>query len=174
MLDDALALVATGKVEIDVGPFAAFLRKKALEEQLHGNCVDGGDAERIADGAVGSRSAALDEDVLGSAKLDDVPNDQEIAGQIEFFDERELLFDLAVRALAEGGGEGVWIIAIALALGDALAQERVHGFAGRDGVSGELVAEVGQGELETIGKFAGVGDGLGKVGKEARHLLRVF
>ena len=76
--------------------------------------------------------------------------------------------------VAEGGGEGVWIIAIALALGDALAQERVHGFAGRDGVSGELVAEVGQGELETIGKFAGVGDGLGKVGKEARHLLRVF
>jgi hypothetical protein len=88
VLNDALALIAAGKVEIDIRPLAAFFGEKALEEQLHRNCVDRGDAERIANGAVGGRSAALHQNVLGSAEFDDVPNDQEIAGEIEFFDER--------------------------------------------------------------------------------------
>jgi hypothetical protein len=75
VLDDALALIATGKIEIDIRPLAAFFREKALEEQLHCNCVDRGDSERIADRAVGGRSTALHENVLRSAELDDVPND---------------------------------------------------------------------------------------------------
>ena len=33
VLDDALALVAAGQVEIDVGPLAALFREEALEEQ---------------------------------------------------------------------------------------------------------------------------------------------
>ena len=104
---------------------------------------------------------------MGAAELDDVPNDQEIAGEVEFFDEREFLFDLSVGAAAEFGGEGVWIIAIALALGDTLAKERVHGFAGRDRIFGELVAEIGERELQAIGKFAGVGDGFREVAEDA-------
>src|SRR5579864_7448489 len=35
ILNDTLALVAAGKIEINVGPFAAFLGKKTLEEQFH-------------------------------------------------------------------------------------------------------------------------------------------
>ena len=174
MLDDALALIAAGKIEIDIRPFAAFFGQKALEQQLHRHRVDGSDPERIADGAVGGRAAALHENVLGPAKFDDVPDDQEIAREIEFFDEREFFFDLTVGAAAQAGGEGIRIITIVLAFSHALAQERVHGFAGRNGIFGELVAEVGERELEAIGKFTGVGDGFGKVAEDARHLPCVF
>ena len=103
ILDGALALIAAGKVEIDVRPFAALLGEKALEQQLHRDRVDGGDAERITDRAVGGRSAALHQNILAAAELDDVPDDQEIAGELEFLDERELAFDLAAGAAAQIG-----------------------------------------------------------------------
>src|ERR1035438_67722 len=77
------------------------------------------------------------------AVTDDVPDDQEISGEVEFFDEREFFFDLNVSAAAKAGCEGIWIITIVLAFGNTLAEERVHGFAGRHWVFGELVAEVG-------------------------------
>ena len=59
VLDDLLALVAGGQVEVDVGPLAALLGEEALEEQLHADRIDGGDAERVTDGAVGGGAAAL-------------------------------------------------------------------------------------------------------------------
>src|SRR5437773_2391751 len=37
ILNYALAIVAAGKVEIDVGPLATLFGKKALKEQLHAN-----------------------------------------------------------------------------------------------------------------------------------------
>ena len=64
VLDDALALVARGQVEVDVGPLAALLREEALEEQLHLHRIDRGDRERVADGAVGGRAAPLHEDAV--------------------------------------------------------------------------------------------------------------
>ncbi len=66
------------------------------------------------------------------------------------------------------------MIAIARAFLGALAEERVHGFAGRHGIFRELIAEIGESELEAIGKFLRVGDGFGQVGKEAGHFLRAF
>jgi len=87
ILDDFFALVTRGQVEIDVGPFAAFFGKKALEEQFHADGIDGGDAERIADGAVGGRPAPLHQNVLLAAEADQVPDDEEVAGELEFFDE---------------------------------------------------------------------------------------
>ncbi len=171
-MDGALALIAAGEIEIDVGPLAAFLGKKALEEQFHFDRIDGRDAERIADRAVGGRSTALHQNVLAAAEVDDVPNDQEIAGQVELFDEREFAIDLAAGAAAQIDGFGM--IAIHGAFFGALSQERIHAFAGRHGVARELVAEIGERELQAIGKRAGVGDGFGKVGKEPRHFLRAF
>ena len=37
-----------------------------------------------------------------------------------------------------------------------------------------MIAEIGERELQAIGKRAGVGDGFGQVGKEPRHFLRAF
>ena len=87
VLDDFFALVAAGQVEIDVGPLAAFFGKKTLEEKFHADGVDGGDAERVADGAVGGGSASLHENVLLAAEADQVPDDEEVSGEFEFFDE---------------------------------------------------------------------------------------
>ena len=42
-------------------------------------------------------------------------------------------------------------------------------FALGDGVAREAVAEVGESEFQALGDGAGVGDGLGQIGEEARH-----
>jgi hypothetical protein len=94
VLDDLLALIAGGQIEIDVGPLAAVLVEEALEEQLHADGIDGGDFERVADGGVGCRAAALDEDAVLLAVADEVPDDEEVAGEAEFGDELELVLDL--------------------------------------------------------------------------------
>ena len=55
VLNGALALIAARKIEIDVGPFAALFGKESLEQQFHAYRIDGGDFQRITDGAVGGR-----------------------------------------------------------------------------------------------------------------------
>ena len=109
ILDGLLALIAAGQVEIDVGPLAALFREKALEEQLHADGIDRGDAERITDRAVGRRAASLHQDVLLAAVLHDVPDDEEISGELELLDQRQLAFDLAAGALPEFALSGAQI-----------------------------------------------------------------
>ena len=127
ILDDFFALVAAGQIEIDVGPLAALFRKKAFEEKFHADGIDGGDAERIADGAVGGRAASLNQNVLLAAVADQVPDDEEISGELEFLDQRQFFFDLAARfGLHVGRGAAV---AIAEAFPGSLAQKGIHGLA---------------------------------------------
>src|SRR3989442_991386 len=73
VLDDALAAIAAGEIEIDVGPFAPLLRQEPLEQQIHAHRIDRRDAQAVADGAVGRRPAALHKDVVLAAVVDDVP-----------------------------------------------------------------------------------------------------
>ena len=101
VLDDLLALVAGRQVEVDVGPLAALLGEEALEQELHLHRVDGGDAERVADRAVGGRAAALQRMPLAPAEADDVPDDEEVAGEVELLDQRELVLDLRLRLRGE-------------------------------------------------------------------------
>src|SRR6202043_31198 len=89
------AFVAAGQVEIDVGPLAAFFGKKALEEKFHADGIDCCDAERVADGAVGGGSASLHENILLTAVANQVPDDEEVAGEFEFLDESQFLLNLA-------------------------------------------------------------------------------
>ena len=104
VLDDPLAPVAARQVEVDVRPLAALLGEEALEEQLHPHRVDGGDAEAVADGAVGGRAAPLDEDALAPAEVHDVPDDQEVAGEAQLPDERQLALDLPAGLLVVRAG----------------------------------------------------------------------
>ena len=101
---------------------------------------------------------------LLAAEAHDVPDDQEIAGQLELLDERQLALDLPARALV------IRPVAQARAFLGALAQERHLRFAVGHGIAREFVAEVGQRELQARGDFARVGDGFGQIGEEARHL----
>src|SRR5204863_1710919 len=59
VLDDLLPMISRGQVEVDVGPLAALLGEEAFEEEPHADRVDRGDAERVADRAVGGGAASL-------------------------------------------------------------------------------------------------------------------
>ena len=98
-MNRALALIAAGEIEIDVRPFAALFGQKPLEQQIHAYRIDRGDAQRVADGAVGRRAAALHQNIFLFAEANNVPDDQKIAGQLEFLDQREFAVDLLARAL---------------------------------------------------------------------------
>src|SRR4029453_15278966 len=62
------------------------LGEKALEEEIHPDRVDRGDAEAVADRAVRGRAPALDQDPARPALADEVPDDEEIAGEGEPLD----------------------------------------------------------------------------------------
>ena len=165
VLNGALALGAAGQVEIDVRPLAALLGEKALEEQVHSNRIDGGDAERVADHAVGRRAAPLHQNALAPAELHDVPDDEEVAGESELGDERQLALCLLLCA----GKELVIVlgqIAVANAFLGALFEERLHRLAFGHGIVGKAVAEIAHLVGEAGGKLPGVGDGLGKIAEE--------
>ena len=63
--------------------------------------IDRRDAQAVAHGAVGRRPAPLHEDVLLPAEIDDVPDDEEVAGEIELLDEIELARDLRPRLVVD-------------------------------------------------------------------------
>ena len=82
MLNHALAAIAARQIQIDVRPLAALFRQKSLEQQVHLDRIDGRDAEAVAHGAVGRAAAALHEHIVLPAEIHDVPDDQEVAGEV--------------------------------------------------------------------------------------------
>ena len=92
VLDDLLAAVALD-VDVDVRRAVALGRQEALEQQAERHGVGGGDAEGVADRRVGRRATALAVDVGAAAELDEVPDDEEVAGEAEVLDDVELTVD---------------------------------------------------------------------------------
>ena len=99
VLDDPLAPIAARQIEVDVGPLAALFRQKPLEQQIHPDRIDGRDPEAVADGAVGRRPAPLHQDVVLPAEIDDVPDDEEVAGELQLLDQIQLARDLRAGAV---------------------------------------------------------------------------
>ena len=92
VLDDLFAAV-TFDVDVDVGRAIALGRQEPLEQQTQRHGIGLGDAERVAHRAVGRAAPALAEDVGPVAELDEVPHDQEVAGEPEVLDHVELVVD---------------------------------------------------------------------------------
>ena len=88
------AAVTGGQVEIDVRPGIATLGKKAFEQQLLLDGIDGGDAEAVADGGVGCRAAALNENALVAGEIDDLADDEKVAAEAEPSDQAEFVVEL--------------------------------------------------------------------------------
>ena len=106
VLDHLLAPLVLD-VEVDVGRTVALEREEALEQQAERDRVGLGDAERVADRAVGRAPPPLAVDVVDAAELDDVDEHQEVAGEVELLDHVELVRDLAHRlARAAGASTG--------------------------------------------------------------------
>ena len=93
VLDDLFAPTALD-VDVDVGRTVAFGREEPLEQQAERHRVGLGDADGEAHRRVGRRAAALAEDVGPPAELDQVPHDQEVAGEPQLLDDVELVVDL--------------------------------------------------------------------------------
>ena len=166
VLDDRLAAVPRREVEIDVGPFPPLLREEALEEEVHPDRVHGRDAEAVADRAVRRRAPALDEDPPRARLADDVPDDQEVAGEVELLDETELPVELLTHARRHGA------IPAAGAGGDELAEVGALRPSIGHRIGGEAIPEILEGEAAARGDLAGRGHGRRKVGEAAGHLGR--
>ena len=168
VLNDPLAAITARQIEIDVGPLPTFLGQESLEQQVHADRVHGRDAQAVTHGTVRSRPASLHEDVVLSTKVHDVPDDEEVAGEIEPLDEIQLTRDLPARTLV--------VRSVSLARADLrhLPQERAHRFAGWDRVVGKPVAEIGHRVRQAIGQLTRGVEGLRQIVKQPRHRDRLF
>ena len=92
VLDDLFATVGLD-VDVDVRRLAALGREEPLEHQLVEDGVDGGDAQRVADRGVRGGSPSLGEDSVLAAELRDLPHDEEVAGEVQVFDDLEFVLD---------------------------------------------------------------------------------
>jgi hypothetical protein len=109
---------------------------------------------------------ALHEDAALAAEVHQVPDDQEVAGQIQPLDEIQLARDLRARAVV------IRPVPIPRAHLRDLPEKRRHRFARRHGVLGEAVAQIGHRVLEPIGQRTRGGNGVGAIGEERGHRVR--
>jgi hypothetical protein len=75
------------EIDIDVGRLVALLGDEALEQEIDLAGIDLGDLEAIADRRIGSRAAALAENVLRAGETDDVIDGEEIGRVVELPDQ---------------------------------------------------------------------------------------
>src|SRR5882724_4177886 len=155
VLNCFLSLVSARKVQVDIRPFAAFFREKTLKEQFHPDRIDRRNSERIANRAVCSRTAALHEDFLFAAKSNDVPDDQEVTGKMQLFDQRQFALYLALGAIKHII-VSFSAIPVLKAFFRALAKKRIHRFSLGNEIARKFVAEISQGVLESCGEFTRV------------------
>ncbi len=153
ILNGALSLVAARQIKINVRPFVTFLGKKSLEKQIHAHGIDGRDPQRVANGAVGRRTAPLHQNIPLAAEANDVPDDEEIAGEIELFDQREFAFELPPRFFI------ICAIARQHSFHRAPPEKRILRLAFAHGIFRKFVAEILQRKFEPRGKLFRLRDG---------------
>jgi hypothetical protein len=134
VLDHLLAALVLD-VEVDVGRAVAFGRQEPFEQQAELHRVGLGDAERVTDRAVRRAAAALAVDVGVPAELDDVVQQQEVAGEAELLDHRQLVLELRARLVVLQVARRV---RDRRAPADQFAQPRHLRVAVGDGVVGQL------------------------------------
>ena len=71
--------------------------QEAFEQQVVADGFDRGDPQRVADGAVRGRAPTLGEDPLSGAEVDELVDDEEVAGEVQVDDHSQLVVDLRPR-----------------------------------------------------------------------------
>ncbi len=165
VLDGLLAPVGLD-VDVDVGGLAALGGEEALEHQPVVDGVDRGDLQRVTDRGVGRRAAALAEDAARAAEAGDVPDHQEVAGEVQLLDDRKLVLDLPVcLVLVRGATE-----ALGRARVGQLAQVGHLGVPGRHGERRQVRGDQGERECQLLTQPFSVLDRAGPAGEARRHL----
>ena len=167
MLDDLLA--PTGfNVDIDVGRTRARIRQEALEEQVVTHRVHRRDPQAKAHGRVRRAATPLAQNASRSAKVDDLLDDQEVAGEAEALDDAQLPID---RLPCAG-----MFLARAVALAGTLTRQVIQPRLGRVAAWDASTREPGGHEAQVEGAIARhlarVGQGARVRGVQARHLGR--
>ncbi|MNS22864.1 hypothetical protein D3C72_546690 [compost metagenome] len=152
VLDD-FAAALDAEVHVDIGHAHALGVQEALEQQVVGQGVDVGDAEAVGHDRAGGRATArahLDAVALGP--VDEVPHDEEVAGEAHALHHLELVLQTRLDL-----GRDL-LVALVGALPGELRQVGALGVAGRQRVLGQLrLAELDdqvalRGDLERVGQ----------------------
>src|SRR5262249_21684865 len=134
-LDHALTPVAARQIEIDVGPAFASFTQKTFEDEMIAHRIDRSDAKAKTNHTVRRAPPALDHDLVFAAEIDDVPDNQKIAGETEFVDQAELELELLLDLFRDR------FIALLSSEQHDRAQEGIHRVSGWDRVVGKVVTD---------------------------------
>ena len=163
-----LLAVLMREVDVDVGHLAALFAQEALEEQTARDRIDRRDPERVAHRRVGGRTAALREHAEPFSGVRDIPDHQEIAGQIHPGDDAELVLQLAFHFRIERPG-----IPFACTAHHQRAQVRMRRrFVAGDREERKLPAQLVEPERAPLGDGQRVRDRARELGEEPYHLRR--
>ncbi len=155
------------EIDVDVRRLAPLLGNEALEQEVIAVWVDRGDAEDVADGAVGGRAAALAEDALAPGVTDDAVHRQEVGGIGEPFDEPELVLERRPHLVGQPFG-----VALDRAFPGESLERLLWRHPGRADLVRVLIGELVEREAAAFGDLDGAGQCLRIPGEQPRHLLR--
>ena len=167
IVDDLLtALVA--EVDVQIGHTDPLRVQKTLEQQTVFQGIQHGDAQGVGhDAACAAATARPHHDAVTLGIVDEVPHDEKVVHIAHVGDDGKLVF----QPLA-GLGIRVGILVRVQGFQPLAAQTAEHffcGFAGVDGVMGQVqVAEI-EGHMAALGDPLTVLDGLGEVGEHGPH-----
>ena len=176
---DHLVAAVLAEVDVEVGHRYALGVQEALKQQPEAQRIEVGDGERPGDNRAGARAAAgTDRDPLRLRPLDEVGDDQEVAGELHARDDVDLVgepllvvgYGEARRGRSRGKAVAQSLLGLAAQLG-RLAP-RLLGLAD-DVVTGD---ETRQDRLAALGPegaaardFDGIVERFGQVGEDLRH-----
>src|SRR6266513_707288 len=126
--------------------------------------IDRRDAETITNSAIGGAAAALHHDVMFTAKIHDIPDDQKISWEPELAYECEFFFELPFYRDADRR------ITLLRAKPRNRAQERIHIVTLRHGKRGKFVTDVFERKCEPLSQPRRVFNCFGQVAKKFAHL----
>ena len=158
-----------GKVDVDIGNLAALLGHEAFEEQVHLDRIDGGDAQRVADRRVRRRTATLAEHAELGRRAHDIPDDQEVSGEIHLGDQAELVLELPFDLAGQRHR-----VAARRALVDEFAQMALRRASRRNFEEGKLSGQAFEPERAARRNRTAALDRLGILGKKPAHRGRRF
>src|SRR4029450_10532141 len=93
-LNHCFAPIAAGKIQADIGPAFTALVKEPFKDEMIFHRIDRGNPQAATNRAVRGAAPSLDHDVVFATEINDVPNNQKIAGKPELRDECQFLFEL--------------------------------------------------------------------------------
>src|SRR5262249_40983880 len=120
--------------------------------------------QAITNRAVRGAAPALDHDVVFATEIDDVPDNQEIAGKLEFYDKRQFLFELTFHFRANRS------VTLLRAEPNDGPQKGIHRMTGWHWIFGKFVPEIFERERESLSQARRVFNCFRQIRENRSHL----